>query len=510
MNITKLYPSRIVCGAFAAAVLLTLPLPARGQQAGDPCVSPACPDIPDDPGIPRLVINPKVVSASVDFGQVVKGQTQGSSEVDRQPLTRTGVYLTASGVYDDRLEIRLTTGGLFWYVIPEYTSAARLVRFGPGVGQAQAIYSFGDPANPAAKLQFGLFPHKYNSDASNLGEYLYRSGTYPGFLWTGGWSYMNAASYLAQGARFILPTMGGMVTHEFTAYMERGIQPLHDISPGYLVTARPASFLEIGAGVVWAHAISLAPKRLSPKNENNAYSKTTNMPVKGAAAYGTIQVDLPVGHPDNPNPFPITVIVDTTAREKQTLQDWEACENGGDCSNIGYYTFKGFKSMARASVDLGVLTGQAMFRPGEFKLYGEVAILGVEEQPFYYDKLSERMPIMFGMNIPTFGMLDRLAVEGEYLRTRFVNTVGLTFDRQVPVPLNDEVQDSPYDHLEAKTYWKWSTYARRKITDGVTIHAQAASDHLRHYGSEVKPTSKSLTVSPKEWYYVVRLDFGLF
>ena len=174
----------------------------------------------------ELVRNPTQVGASFDVGQIVKGTLYDGSDVsfkykaDNQQITRTGVYLTESGTYNDRLSIYLTVGGLFWYALPEGTSFQQhRIYFGPGVGQAQGVYAFGaDPANPAAKLQFGLFDHKY-SDAVNLGEYLYRSGTYPGILTSGGWSYINSASYMAQGVRLTVPMLNGMITHDLTMYM---------------------------------------------------------------------------------------------------------------------------------------------------------------------------------------------------------------------------------------------------------------------------------------------------
>src|SRR5690606_11948230 len=150
------------------------------------------------------------VGTSIDIGQIVKGDIwDGSTRVGtvkKQTITRTGVYLTESGTYNDRLTIKLSIGGLFWFALPETKDFQdRRVQFGPGVGQAQAVYAFGEaPKQPAALLQFGLFPHKY-SESINLGEYLYRSGTYPGTLISGGWSYLNSASYLAQGARLTVP-----------------------------------------------------------------------------------------------------------------------------------------------------------------------------------------------------------------------------------------------------------------------------------------------------------------
>lgn len=485
--------------AAALAILVSIPAPSAAE--------------------PEIVLHPKQVGANLDFGQIVKGEPLGTVESDKQPLTRTGVYLTTGGTYDRKLELRMTIGGLFWYPLPESNTPERIVRFGPGVGQAQGIYSFGDPDSPSATLQFGLFPYKYNPDAANLGEYLYRSGTYPGSLWSGGWSYLSSANYMAQGVHFQMPMLGGKLVHDATLFMERDIEPTNDLSPGYMVTYKPTSFLEVGAGVVWSHALSLNEKRLSPKSQRNAYAKSTGKPVLGLSSVCTNSDPAIRALCANPD----------TVEARQTLEAWAACDvdadgtadANGDCSDIGYYTFRGFKTSARAALDVGTLMGGETFRPGEFKVYGEVALLGVEDQPFYYEDKSERMPMMMGVSVPTFGILDQVSVEAEYHKSRFNNTVGLLYDRQVPVPLKDDgINDNPYNYTDAKVSadedafskddWKWSVYARKRVTEGVTIHAQAASDYLRHFGPEVKPTESAPTRTPSEWYYVVRLDFGLF
>jgi hypothetical protein len=43
----------------------------------------------------------------------------------------------------------------------------------------EGTYSLGDMERPFLTLGFGVFPFKYNPDVRNLGEYLYRTGTYP-------------------------------------------------------------------------------------------------------------------------------------------------------------------------------------------------------------------------------------------------------------------------------------------------------------------------------------------
>lgn len=427
----------------------------------------------------ELVRNPSQVSAYVDVGQIVSGviydgavaPPPGSDfRTENQTITRTGVYLTESGVYHDRLTVRMTIGGLFWFALPESEDfQTRRIQFGPGVGQVQGIYAFGaDPRNPAATLQFGLFPHKY-SESVNLGEYLYRSGTYPSMLTSGGWSYINAASFSAQGIRLSVPMLNGTLKHDVTVYMERGLAPAHDLSPGYMVTYKPVPFLELGAGVVWSHAVSFDSDRLAPEAQANAYDKTTERPASGDTA------------------------AVNECRDNQT--------------NCGYYTFKGFKTMARASVDIGSLLGVGMIGPGDFKLYTEAALLGVEDQPYFYENKMERTPVMVGANLPTFGLLDRLAVEGEYLASPFPNSNVEVLQNRYPIPVGDpysyDIDDPQFDE------WKWTVYARRRVVDGVTVYAQAASDHQRHFNYSAIPGAETATPESSDWYYVLRLEFGI-
>jgi hypothetical protein len=443
----------------------------------------------------ELVRNPTQVGTSIDLGQIVEGQifdgqvapTDGNGNIRKtknQTITRTGVYLTESGVYNDRLTIQLTIGGLFWFALPETRDFQdRRVQFGPGVGQAQASWAFGaDPKNPAATLQFGLFPHKY-SDAVNLGEYLYRSGTYPSALVSGGWSYLNSAAYMAQGVNLTVPMLNGMLTHNFTVFLERDLQPTNDLSPGYMITARPLPFLEVGAGVVWAHAVSLNSARLAPKgtqrdpNGLNIYSKSTGRPTNGDT----------VGSP---------------------------CASG-TTSDCGYYTFKGFKTAGRVGLDIGTLLGSAMIKPGDFKLYSEIALLGIEDQPYFYEKKIERMPVMVGLNVPTFGVLDRLTFEAEFRKSPFPNSNATVLQYQVPIPVENAYEKDAngvlkYDPDDAKyDDIKWTVYARRSITTGVSLYAQAASDHLRHFNRNAVPGGESATPTASDWYYVFRLEFGI-
>ncbi|MEO7956438.1 MAG: hypothetical protein ABIW76_07100 [Fibrobacteria bacterium] len=442
-------------------------------------------------------MDPDHFGASIDFGQVMRVDYPATNINDLQPLNRTGVFLTNSGSYDKRFEVRLTIGGLFWYALPERSATQTHILFGPGVGEAQGLYKFGNPEAPTASLQLGLFGHKYNPDAKNLGEYLFRSGAYPGYIWTGGWSYVNSAAYLAQGIRLNVPMFSGALSHDFTLYMERDILPAHDLTPAYLLTWKPTGFLEVGAGLAWQNGISFKPDSiLQPHDLRNAYSKNSGLP----------------------------------------LTDAERNAPGLSRDSLDYYSFQGFKGMARLSADIGLLAG---LPANSFKIYSEIALLGFKDYPFYYENKSERMPLMAGINIPTFGLLDMLSFECEYLKSPFKNNIHSVYINRMPLPLgeteNDPTQyrrelwrarslaggsaadtlsfDSLTTRFESEATrddFKWTLYARRKIMEGISITAQAASDHFRPFEIVyARPKSEPITTRAKEWYYVLRLEFGI-
>lgn len=478
----------------------------------------------------ELVRHPVSFGSSMDFGQVVKGrffeQAGPDSIADGQVITRTGVYLNEGGSYGN-LDIRVTVGGLFWSVLPEKREEfeKRLVYFGAGIGQAKATYTFGDMENPSGNVAVGFFPIKYNPDSKNLGEYLYRSGTYPGVVYTGGWSFLNSAAYLAQGARFHLPTFSGKLTHDFTLTMERDMEPIYDFSPGYSFAWKPVSHFELGAGLVWAHGLSIRPDSvLTPKSYKNAYDTRTGKPLlyndvitgeTGKTHYHTGDTAIV----DSTDPRLGTEMPGRPGKNYVSLQ-----QNGVPGQFLDYYTYKGFKTMARASLDLGGVFGmENSIGEGAFKLYFEWAWLGIQDQPYFYDKPLERMPIMLGMNIPTFRALDVLGLEIEYRQSRYPNTFRSGFYEQLPLPWDAITDISAYDENDPgysqresdfkKDDFKWSVYAKRTLGKGLAVHAQAASDHIRFVttegGGKFRPTFAPTTRESGQWYYVLRLEFGI-
>ncbi|MEO7956439.1 MAG: hypothetical protein ABIW76_07105 [Fibrobacteria bacterium] len=293
---------------------------------------------------------------------------------------------------------------------------------------------------------------------------------------------------------------------------------------------------------MWAHGIPLKPDSIvTPRKPKNAYDDSSGLPL----AYDDSrrqEVAKPHYRSTDPRvqPDDAACLTDVSA----------ACANGYDNSastavsrsangvpgeRLKYYTFRGIKTMARFSLDLGNLLGMdETFGDDAFKVYGEWALLGVEDQPYFYAKKSERMPVMLGVNLPTMKFLDVLGVEVEYLKSRFQNNIYSLFIDRVPLPLSENGEDYSVYDLNAPIYsdptradyrgpqgadsaaasfekddWKWSIYARKQIIQGMNLYVQVASDNLRHITADVSPMYTPTTFRSSDWYWLIRLDMSI-
>src|SRR5690606_20281866 len=137
-----------------------------------------------------------------------------------------------------------------------------------------------------------------------------------------------------------------------------------------------------------------------------------------------------------------------------------------------FYSFAGVKVVARASFDPKAYAPMPMLGPEDLKVFGEVALLGVENRPFYYEKRTERMPVMFGLNLPTraFGytLLDAFSFQMEYYNSPFPNTTRTSNNvARLAMPifsgynesgiLTDDPNMYDMDHPNVTDdNWKWS------------------------------------------------------
>lgn len=179
-----------------------------------------------------------------------------------------------------------------------------------------------------------------------------------------------------------------------------------------------------------------------------------------------------------------------------------------------FYSFKGVKAMGRISFDPKAFLGSGLFNPPDLKIFAEFAVLGLKDYPFYYDNIRNRIPIMFGFNLPTFRILDLLSVQAEFYDKKWKNNIEAVYEYQWPIWYVKDYDPANFDDsttlAEVKEdRWNWSVLARKDVTKGVKLWLQVANDHLRTFDYNTKPVKVPITVRPKDWYYLFRLEFGL-
>jgi hypothetical protein len=332
------------------------------------------------------------------------------------------------------------------------------------IAEGMACYSFGDITSPFLQITTGTFPYKYDADARNLGEYMFRSGCYPGYLVT---SFDRAYSQITGFMIGFSPIKN--LKADILLTCETQIQPLYDWSLSYLIGYSKPSLFDIGVGVSF--------QRLIP-SENSVTS-----PVDGANQYIT--------------------------KDNDTL----------------YYSFKGTKLMARASFDTKSLLPKNMSQfwgKEDGKIFGEAILLGVEnKEPYkyvnheltldtaknYYGKLFERIPIMFGINVPAFRLLDVLSVQGEWYGTRYSEAYYATkLDKIIPVPEKTRYIDFTKDN------WKWSVYAKKILAGRIDLVCQIANDHTHQeiYDQlySVYQNFNQTFTSNSDWGWWLKLQFN--
>ena len=357
--------------------------------------------------------------------------------------------------------------------------------------RAEMIVNVGpDPQDSVARIHIGLFPFKYNPEVRNLGEYLFRSGCYPGYLVSDGldlWPQLSGirlSSYLFNRWRNDL-----FLTSELYMY------PFNDFSLSYVTDITVANkMLTIGAGIQLYRCFPV----------NNDYTQPKIFENTGTPA---------------PNYYR---------------------ENG---DTAGWYTYAGTKVMGRFTFDPKPIIVSELFGAEDLKIYMEAAILGVKDYPanmdivglnpvneFGYNHFMEKMPIMAGLNVPTFKALDVLSLEVEYYGKKYVNRVPVITDgmlsTKLPLPYDPTLNSGEPEgskvngalgtgNYSKNTYyggaaqWKWSIYAKKTLFNNFSMIFIAARDHSRVQSSigRVLDAEEAL-IKDNQWYWMLKFGYA--
>ena len=423
--------------------------------------------------------------SSYSFGQIVAGTTSPDipgSDIDHywSHEVYTGVGFRA--LLNERFHLNASIEGKMWQPFPgtDPLGAAyqmKIKSYSLWLDQGNAEYGIGDPENPWCSITMGYFKYKYNPEARNLGEQLFRSLAYPGNII----NYFDFPATRMLGFRGHFNFLDSSLKADALLIAETDWFPFDDISPSLIVSYSPIKAIEIGGGVELARFISMNSNLTTPKP--NSVSFPANFVIDSVVrdSNGYVAKD------SNGTPLPPIVMADSSC-----------------------YTFKSTKLMARITIDPKAFFGESsFFGPEDGKIYGEVDVLGLKNYPYYYEDVSKRMPIMFGFNIPTFKLMDVVTLEFEHYGYPFKAFFSQQMNKTLPLPDNDYSTWDPSSTQYGFDDWKWSLYLKKTIFPGFSITTQFARDHLAYMYTTGFPYWEEAVERPGQWWWTAKLCYSL-
>lgn len=468
-----------------------------------------------DDGADNVVFSRPALSISQEGTRI----TKGGSYINVGGNLNDDWFLPTNGSVDfqvkknERLGLEVMLNATYFAAADQYADRANYVRnIIVTAPRLDASYIFGDMQHPSLKADFGIFNYKYDEYARNLGEYMFRTWAYPGIIQTGGtYGYVGNNSATVTGLK--LSQSFGMFSHEFLASIETEITPVYDLNLTYMARFKYRNILKVGGGVQLARILT-ADRSSTRTSYLTAHYFQHNgtwyaAGTQGSSYYSSLQTAIKkklaapgVSHADSirlsgelaQDSVAISVLADTSIVNNVKMKE---------------ITAKAIKPVFYFSFDPKPFIGSNLFGPNDLVIYGEAAILGTQSYPVYYKDVWQRIPVMLGFNIPTFKVLDVLSVEGEYYGSRWMptyqSTAGLNYNSE-PAPIMDDIAGPYYPTDWNKDNWKWSVYAERSIIQGVTISAQAASDHSRTWDFVTAGrTPWEMYTTPSQWYWALKL-----
>jgi hypothetical protein len=416
-----------------------------------------------------------------EFGQVENGINFDGLE-GKEMISRAAVWTLHEASLNDDARFRFGVGGVYFFVNPRNLGANPFThskRSAVGITEAHGEFDLVKSADGdyVTRLKAGIFGYKYNPDAKNLGEYLYRTWTYPNVITTGGLEFINSAGAQLSGAA--LQTRAGGFENDLILSIQSDRPPIFGLSLANIASYTFGGFLTVGAGFMFDNFYNPDEEQVRPTDDLRN-------------AYYTLSDGSKMAH----------------TRYAYEVQEGRIDPGTVSITDTGYYTLAGQKAMARASIDLGALLDHPRVAPGQFRVYGELAVLGLKDYPTYYENLEDRIVYMGGVNIPTFGLLDMLSVEVQYFSNPFENSTEGPLSSGSITPFVSQDGWASYRRVY-KDDVKWTVYARKEIVPGFSIYAQVADDHMRMLDVFSTPDFREFLPERDHWYWALKLAWAL-
>ncbi len=338
--------------------------------------------------------------------------------------------------------------------------------------RAEGTYTLGDLDRPWLQIGFGYFPFRTAPDVRNLGEYLFRTNTYPVYVMNN----FNRPYSRLLGFRFS-STLFDSLHMDLLLTSSNLLPPLVDYSLSFVASYRVLKCLDIGGGISACHLF-------------NTYDA------------------------------------------QETNKDYRYIKDNGDTAQ---YTFEGTKLMARFAFDPKPIFGlQNTFSKADLRLYGEWCITGVSDQKNYdtvstdptnfgghfYDNPNDRMLYMMGLNLPFFRLIqlasfdviketpdDVFSIEVEHFPNKYANSGMEVFGRTGPWK---PIPDPPSNALVSSVFpWFWSFYFKKNFLDHFALIVQLARDHMRPVANNPNYYyTEDVLERQQDWWWNVRLNLN--
>ncbi len=478
MSMKTLFPIALAAALAAGYAGAESPAPAT-PTATTPVQAPVPPELPAPAAAPAAPAKPGPVisingGASMSLGYIEATHGPETFHYHHNRMQSVGGQLLLKARMDEHFLVETGLG-----ILERHYLAGRIsdnsgrtpFLWSPYVVNADFNYAWSFTETIKLGITGGYFPYSYNPDVKNLGLYLIRGPVYPGILISG---------FENKYARPVANTLGLRIQNVFGNFEENLIlnsetetYPLFDGSLAYIAGYKFGQALRIGGGVNFTHLIPVEGKLTHP--DTLAYDNS----------------DAPSSFNGDPNTRTWTY-VDTVAHDTTFL------------------SFAGTKVMANACFDPKAFFDSDIMGAEDLRLYGEVAVIGLDMSAAYkavYGGYKRRMPVMVGFNLPVFKFLDHLSMEVEWYGARFKDDLAryqsTTANYMSPLP----VVNANGENL-GRDDWKWSLHAQ-KTWNQFRFSGQVANDHSRPGGTITAPGSewRAYSSRPTDFYWVLKTGF---
>lgn len=422
----------------------------------------------------------------LEVGQIVHGYHDskiGLGEINRGWCERLLFQYVNNVEVTDHISVNMAIECQMSYSFP-YTLYASWATKKPSFSfypdRAEGTYTIGDPDLFRYEFGFGYFPYRINPDVKNLGEYLFRTGTYPLYVLNNFNRPYSRLLGLRSSFTILKSTKLDVLLTSSTM-----VPPLADFSLSFIGRYNLLDIVDAGVGVTFA------------------------------------------------NLFPVDESL-TTPTDNIATRYFDA--NG----DTAYYTFKGVKPTAKVSFDpkplIAMLTKADLFNENDLRIYGEVCVSGwknyknydtsvIGQAQSYFEDRADRTVAMFGINVPSIfkpiGRLcdalnfplpfldsmdfDVLSFEYEYLPNKYANsTFNMLGNKSKPVPQPNIFPSSGDEKVHP---WYWTIYAKKSFLQHFAIIAQFARDHMRPINNDPSYQYVEEVLERKDdWWWNIRLN----